>query len=386
MTTPPHHPTYGIHVSASQIKQILESALPHTLLISSEPLPHGSSYNNRLYTLAVFHSHSPEISHEHFILKVTGRFWKRAKTLNEAMCLRLLSKHPTLPVPRLVAFSADATSIPNVPFEWILMTKMPGSPIPEKGLGLEDSQSIATDLANFLCGLRGISGPGRIGNLLDVRPDGMAELGGLVDVPTAKRAPYESHLQYQEAVFEAAINLLASEPIYEQNAPLVGVLDDFLKETLPHLDCFGLREGESVNCLTHCDLSRRNILVQRPTPDSPLRLSAVVDWEFSGFFSLYEEFLTADSEIFDLSATATGKSALSVLLLEELAKLGISTPQTNPMKEPWQLVQKLHILRENIAPWWVRDLDPESVEIKTQLNAAQAKIQEILHQFGVSRC
>ena len=387
-STPPQSPIYNVRATNTQIKLILKHALPSATLLSSKQLPSGSSYNNRLYDLTISPSISPvqpSTFAQSLILKITGRFWKHSKTLNEAVCLQLLSRHPALPVPRLIAFSADSSCIADVPFEWILMSKMPGSSLSEVNLDLEDMRSIARDLADFIRILRAIPSPSKIGNLVGLNSDGAPEIGALVDIPSAKGWPYESHLEYQAATYEAAMESLANEPIYARNAQpnngLVTLLRNFTEQTLPKCPIFHSSKDQAASILTHADLSQRNILVHRPSPEFPLRVSAVVDWEFSGFFSPYEEFLAADSDLLNFSSD-TGPDSLSDHLLTELALRDVSTPQHGWLREHWELARRIHRVRENIAPWWVRELDLQSSKLREELATAEATIVQILQETG----
>ena len=388
--TPPQSPIYNVHVTVSQIEAILKRAVPLSTLASYKQLPSGSSYNNRLYDLTlcspIVSTPSSIILHS-LILKVTGRFWKHSKTLNEATCLQLLSRYPVLPVPRVIAFSADSSRFEDEPFEWILMTKMPGTSLAEVNLTAEDAESVAYDLADFICVLRTIPSPGTIGNLVGLSSDGSPEIGPLVDVPSAKGWPYDSHLEYQIAVYKAAMGSLENEPVYARSAQpgddLSLQLHEFIEQTLPNCSLFHSPSADQiVSVLTHADLSRHNILVHRPSPGLPLRLTAVVDWEFSGYFSPYEEFLTADSDLLNFSDDKTSDS-LSDYVLTELPNMLVHTPWHGMLREHWELAQKIHRLRENIAPWWVRELDLQSNGLRDELDKAKATIVKILKEFRV---
>ena len=266
------------------------------------------------------------------------------------------------------------------------MTKMPGTSLAHINLGKDDALSVAKDLANFISILRAIPSPGKMGNLVSVNPEGVPEIGALVDVPSAKGWPYESHLKYQIAVFEAALTSLENEPIYARNAqPSTGLplrLREFVDQTLPKCPIFHPLPSEdtAVSVLTHADLSRRNILVCRPTPELPLRVTAIVDWEFSGYFSPYEEFLTADTDLLDFSGD-TQPDLLSDCLLAELATRDVSTPRHGWMEEHWELARRNQQVRENIAPWWVRELNLQSSELQDELAKAEVIIVKTLQEI-----
>ena len=267
------------------------------------------------------------------------------------------------------------------------MTKMPGSSLAEAKIGAEDAQSVAKDLADFICTLRAIPSPGKIGNLIGLTSDGAPRIGALVDVPSANGWPYKSNLEYQTAVYEAAIEILENEAVYARNSQygsgLSLVLRKFTEQSLPNCPMFhSSSKDQAVSVLTHADLSRRNVLVHQPSPELPLRVTTVVDWEFSGYFSPYEEFLTADSDLLDFSVDMESDS-LSEHLLAELAARDVPTPRHGWLQEHWELARNLYRMRENIAPWWVRELDLQSSELQDELAMAEATIIKTLLEIGI---
>ena len=117
--------------------------------------------------------------------------------------------------------------------------------------------------------------------------------------------------------------------------------------------------------------------------DGPaLRISGLVDWEFSGFFSLFDEFLSASEEIFDygqpvLDLVQTGmdsKTSLPKLLLEHLHSLGVSSPMTGAVEKHWHTATRLHQLQENLAPWWLRE-ESQGENLNQQLHDAADKVE-----------
>lgn len=146
--TPPHHPTYNIHLSLPSVQKICTSVFPSSILnnLSIRTLPHGGSFNNRIYFLSFQ-------SEELHVLKLNGRFFGIDKVQNEVSCMLLLEKCcPEIPVPRVVAWSEDGEEIVvrdgnatrvgigyvNTKSNdsdggkgkgWILMTCLPGTPL-----------------------------------------------------------------------------------------------------------------------------------------------------------------------------------------------------------------------------------------------------------------
>ena len=149
------------------------------------------------------------------------------------------------------------------------------------------------------------------------------------------------------------------------NVEQVPVLKDFVQSTLPRLPVMRCDARALSSLFTHNDLSDRNLLVVRRSRDkehdeeSGVHLSGIIDWEFSGFFPPFDEYLSASEEMFGESSEGYSEAALqnSVYtrdLLYELEKRGIDTPRVGFIQEHWEEAQLLHQLRENIAPWWLR--------------------------------
>ena len=225
MSTPPHDPTYNVHATDHDITAILRQVFPDGKLLSSTPLPHGESYNNRIYHVSVATSASSlDASVSSFVLKVGGRrhHWKNIKTLNEVMCLKLIKFHyPKIPVPEVLAWSNESGIIPAFEFEWILMTKLSGSTLQSSKMTPENMESVTDDLAKYLSMLRRIPSPNKIGNLVDVHDDGFTVLGQLVDTPEAKGWPFETYFEYQQSTFVHNVEKLEQTDDFRPNHHLV---------------------------------------------------------------------------------------------------------------------------------------------------------------------
>lgn len=371
----------------------MNQAFPEARLVSATPLPSGASYNNRIYVVHVSEDNHEGQSQreEELILKVCGRFWTKVKTVNEISCLRLIYKScPELPVPRVISYSADR-KMDGVDQEWILMTKLPGKPLASIKLNEDDMSGLMSDLATILTSLRTkVDTNGLIGNLVHVASDvSDVEVGGLVDTPAAKGGPWESYLDYYRAILEDRISIMETDPRYQQNKPLSTEVKAFIINSLPHLPIFADPQV-TTSVLTHADLSSSNILVS-PGPDTQpgdkpaLRISGLVDWEFSGFFSPFDEFLAASEEIFDNYQSVSDLAQSSVdpsrslhkLLLQHLHSLGVSTPVTGAVKRHWHTATRLHQLQENLAPWWLRE-ESQGESLNQELHDAADKVKAAL--------
>lgn len=227
------------HLTPFMIRRIVERSLRSAEFISATQLPSGSSYNNRVYvvqvrtstvsrTTAVFGSE--EDGAEKLILKVCGRTRSHAIILNEVACLKLIAKNcPFLPVPRVIAYSADRDDDAGVSHEWILMSKLPGQTMESVELDERDKKSIMIDLAFALTTLRfNFVTKGEIGNLICVkhRMDEHIMAGGLVDSPIVHGGPWDSYLDYYCAILEGQIDIMLSNECYKRNRHLVALHPD----------------------------------------------------------------------------------------------------------------------------------------------------------------
>jgi len=174
------------------------------------------------------------------------------------------------------------------------------------------------------------------------------------------------------------------------------VLSAFVNDTLPSLPIFSNENVNSTSLLTSCDLSAQNILVTRPDrppygrdnvssgqPKAPLRLSGIVDWEYAGFFSPVEEFLTASPETFDLvphPEDGVG-DAYARCVLPALRARGVDTPHDggSVFTRSWPEAQLLHRLRDHLVPWWMRGLDDS--ERAREIKDASRIVSSIIDQL-----
>ena len=163
---------------------------------------------------------------------------------------------------------------------------------------------------------------------------------------------------------------------------------DFNADFLPRLRIFS-DPAVSASVLTHSDISDRNILVSRTSSgganpeDSSLHLVGLVDWEFSGFFSPVEEFLTASDEM--LGDVAQQSDPCSDLAHRPFAKWlwtyleekGVSTPRRGFISEHWVAAQALYQLRDSIAPWWINE-GMDLCELAQELDAAAIRVNSAM--------
>lgn len=117
-----------------------------------------------------------------------------------------------------------------------------------------------------------------------------------------------------------------------------------------------------------------------------MRISGLLDWEFAGFFSPFQEFLTASEEIFNINQPLDQDQEISGVpvaesLFKHLTAGGISNPSHGFVKKHWLVVRMLHQLEENVAPWWLRE-GVEGDELKAELDMAAAWVERLLEELS----
>lgn len=111
-----------------------------------------------------------------------------------------------------------------------------------------------------------------------------------------------------------------------------------------------------------------------------------MDWEFSGFFSPFEEFLAASEEIVDIDQSMNGYwqgSSIPVVrfLFKHLTNGGISNTTYGFVKKHWVVARMLYRLEENVAPWWLRE-GVEGKELESELNVAAAEVERLIEELS----
>ena len=394
--TPAHHPTAGVRILGPEIEHIAALAFPESELVSTRQLPSGQSYNNRIYFLKLRRRDTLEQQDE-VVLKVNGHCFGANKVQNEVACLQIVQKIcPDIPVPRILGWSEDgivasfATSfktsvraldpLPQVSKMahggWILMTRVPGSPMPVAELDDETLARLGRQLGDMLASLRQkVPRQIRCGNirlpLVDLIIRGILHEGIEVDEPVT------SANQYYRLKLLGKIRQLQNSEFLAPNRSLLEPLSHFIFERLPLLD---LTSSDSFNpsdntfVLTHYDLSPRNVLVSRSSRNQ-LRISGLVDFEFAGFFPPAEEFLNDY-----ISNAGSWPRAFYDAYLACLGERGVPTPARGFDPNTWKRHVWLYTLTGSIAPW---DLpgDYSGQELREKVREAEVSAREMLERL-----
>lgn len=404
--TPPHHPIHGVHVAQSTIDQIIRT-FPNAQLASTTPLERGKSYNNRIYFLTISKSgpcslFQGEEADCEVVLKANGRFFGADKIQNEVGFLRLLQQYcPRIPTPRVLAWSENGedmvTSLPvageakrtalSVDDKqhggWILMSRVKGTSMSDLDLDEETMARLMVDLADIVAEWRTTTpaqkyvGSLRFCDSEDMKgeePDiQLGEAGTASGLDMVVRGILIDGIKFTHPVLDPAeyhaikirekMRELQTSNTYARNRTLVPKLEAFVNDTLPRLNISGREQGY---VFTHYDLSPRNVLVS----GSPPKISGIVDFEFSGFYSILDEFLN------DYGANVEDwKTHHYNTYLERLESKGIKTPLKSIDKVTWDKAHSIDRMLENIAPWWLPG--PHTGEaLEEELKKAEAIVLE----------
>ncbi|KAE8141549.1 hypothetical protein BDV38DRAFT_296227 [Aspergillus pseudotamarii] len=389
-TTPETHPTQGVYFSRKTIVGIIDALIPGCNILAIDPLPHGKSFNNRIYFLKIY---VPEDLLVHglkhgavndLVLKLNGKFFDQTKSENEVSCLSLLEYFvPEIPSPRILAWSdgknsiihrlTSAGTLAKKEFEvnseadgqlqgWILMTRLPGVPLSTLKLDTDKLKVVGEQLADIVYHWReSLPTWASAGNLECGIPHTMGEAPNSVEVAGLRIAsssympgfgvkvvePIISQLQYYRVRLEARLQRLQELDIFAENRPLIAPIRAFIAIKLPQLE---ICNETSRFLFTHYDLSPRNVLMSA----DHTRITGIIDFEFSGFFPELDEFVNDT-----VANEGDWPDAFYEAYLSRLEACGMKTSRKGIKEQCWREATSLSRLEDNIAPWWLENLTPE---------------------------
>ncbi|KAH8729918.1 kinase-like domain-containing protein [Ilyonectria robusta] len=411
--TPPHHPTAGVRVLRQEIEDIVKFGLPDYNLVSISQIASGKSFNNRIYFLQLKHSVDKASSSpgtlsqpEQVVLKVNGRFFGANKIKNEVSCLRLLQRYcPDVPSPRALAWSEDGhvatyatssqtrTRLLDIPpgveklkhGGWILMSHIPGNPMPIADLNDATLTDLAKQLGDIVaCLRRDIPPQKRCGNIrlpqggieeqsVPVADGTALTIRDIIQDGIEVDEPITTANEYYRVRLVNKLRELKTTDVYAPNRSLIETIRAFISDQLPHLeltDGDGIPPGEFV--LTHYDLSARNVLVSGQPP----RITGLVDFEFAGFFPPVDEFLNDDV----VNEGGEWPREFYKAYLARLHENGIATPVRGFDPSVWKRNCWLERLVGGIAPWYLPG-GWKGEELQAKLREAEADVREVLKRL-----
>ncbi|KAJ5669832.1 hypothetical protein N7462_010902 [Penicillium macrosclerotiorum] len=183
--------------------------------------------------------------------------------LSEVANLKFIASNTTIPVPQVHGIRWED----NIPIA-IVMDYMPGRPLDNvwNTLTPNQKQSVSKQLRDFLLQLHQLKGD----------YFGAADRGTVVMCPkiaVISGGPFDSEREFNQWLLD---------DIPQQISP-----------SLKHYASYALTEGHEI-IFTHADFSPRNILV-----DENCRVTALLDWEYAGWYPAWWEHFTAHMNIDD---------------------------------------------------------------------------------------
>lgn len=383
-----------------------------------------------------------QIQSSFLVLKIAGHPFGRTKVQNEVACLLLLEKYcPSIPCPKLIAWSDDGKKIrtpqfprgfrdtepkdvpvlaiqaeDGTPMEnvrkdtegqgWMLITREPGRPINNDDLsgkaGDELMRQIAAHVATWRTNMPSAKATGNLriaaknskpspaGLLYDkaILPGYEVHIDSLI-TQTAPSSALTSTEKYYALLFKNALKKLKDKQLLQYLSDEVyNIVKQFMDNTFPKLPIF---RGTDQMVFTHNDLSARNVLAA-PNASGGVNVSAVIDFEFAGFFPMYEEFaghMQNDNEEWALKKWSVFLTELNKRnALPEAIAANIPAPSAvgnHPDKcfefgtDEFHQATLLSRASINAAPWFIKEeKDYAKGELKKELNAAKARVENAI--------
>ena len=419
-TTPPHQPTYNIKFTSSKISHIISCAFPNRKVESIDQLESGRSFNNRIYFLKFAATGGQ--TRKNAVLKVSGQFFGADKIQNEVANLCLLERYcPMVPAPRVLAWcdsgiEGDKLQVldrskdrkpdkfPDIvtfvhpqndrgssEIGWILLDQRPGRPLDCSDIAGQAGEEVMKELASFVAQIRkAMPTADRIGNLIisSISPasrepssysdffntETKIEIKGLLNCTHSPAKPIFSASQYYHSKLQDQLTKLNTEEAFTTNRPEVNAaVQSFISEDFPKLQ---LLKQPHLPTFTHNDFSPRNILVT----GSPPSITAILDFEFAGFFPPEEEF--ANNAVCNDGDWPPGAYEV---FLSELENLGIRTPLNGFPERSWRQARILMELTENVAPWFLREQEGIPKEdVQKECRKAEDRVRKCIRELQES--
>ncbi|KAG0025447.1 hypothetical protein BGZ82_010002 [Podila clonocystis] len=359
-----YHETSGprkdIYIGHDQATQLLAFHLHQQL---DQLFYFKRGYNNRVYLARCTDG-------SEYVIRLGGRFWDHTKITNEAGALRLARKAlgDTVAVPTFVGTSIEEAKIRTetsdriVPFDYIIMDRLPGVPLDSiwDSLLLNEKKDIADQVAAIFAALRSIK-LDAIGNFID-GTDNQPKIGPMME---GGQGPFASWGAFVAKNIAQEIKTMHD---HEMNFVEITAFLPRLEQLIAKIKSGGLEkefEGESTTAeqpisFLHGDMESRNMLVVGT------KIVGLHDFEFAGGFPSEQEWCAGFEWLFaraedpfdeseqqklrDISGDE--KELLDYFLTVLKDKHGIL--QYGRGHHEYKVV--LYHLQVNIAPWWLRDV------------------------------
>ncbi|KAF9573825.1 hypothetical protein EC968_007896 [Mortierella alpina] len=359
-------PRKGIFLPFEKARRLIEFHLPGKQLDHLFYFKRG--YNNRVYLAQCTDA-------SEYVIRLGGRFWDHRKITNEVLALQLARKAlgNVVEVPLIVGTSTAEAKVNTdessriVPYDYIIMTRLPGVPLDTvwSQLSLQDKKRIADQVAEIFARLRTIE-LSAVGNFV-TGPTGEPEVGPLME---GGGGPFLSWGEFVAGNIQQEIkNMLAQETNFMETKAHLPRL-----EALVHKIQSGELEArfgsqtlpleparERPISFLHGDFESRNMLVVGT------QIVGLHDFEFAGGFPSEQEWCAGFEWLFARSEDPYDAN--------EQQKLKDMTQEEHELLEYFLLVMKdryglvqfgrdnqeykaiLYHLQSNIAPWWLREAE-----------------------------
>jgi hypothetical protein len=407
-STPPHLPTYQVHLSEQRIKTIIHTTFPDLKVTQVQQLESGQSYNNRIYFIDTLNQKPPQggaPAPKGLVLKLAGHFFNHRKIENELGCLLLLKKYcPEIPVPEVLAWSCDGRTIdtldgrhiqaPENQFfsdhPWTLISRLPGRSLTVADLDSDQGGAILKRLAGHVVSWRtNVPEMHGWGHLRLRSAEGMEQhsnsIPGLlperlfcVETSLFHSFTWPTTGQYLPTSAADQLARLEKEPQFKWTWEAFGkTWKEWVDKDLAQ---YALAETE-VSKLTHFDFSPRNVLVS--DVDGALSVTGVLDFEFAGFFPPTEEFVNA---IVRQETDWEGRHWDTIM--REMANLGQKVPPTPGVPDDacfdeveWRRLCLIVKIIDRMAPWEVMAGKFADEELRRELEDAAKTVNEGIREL-----
>ncbi|CAF0976318.1 unnamed protein product [Adineta steineri] len=346
-------PTYRISFTRAQADILIRKYLNETI-ISFECINTG--YNNLIFFI------NTQENTQQYVIKIGGRYWNKIKTEAEVKALELLSKHTTIPVPKILAYSSDRNNEFGV--EWILMTRLSGQNMSivckTQKLSLNAKKSIIRDLADYISQMHfKIPRFDKIGALM---------INGQIGTDLNQLGPWSTYEQFIQTRVQAEKKILNEDITFSSvKDSMLDAIDRFEKIQLPIFSNLPF-------VFSHGDLDFQNILISINDLELP-RITGIVDWEWAGSFPCSEEYFTSYNYFLD------DDKEIRIYFLNELEKRNILTPRTI---EHFSLLEKINQFVTNLAPWDLTDLvNPDYLIVNKRLEQSSSIVLSALNELDI---
>ncbi|UJR07905.1 hypothetical protein I4U23_012188 [Adineta vaga] len=345
-----HGPTEGLSFPRSKAEQLFKHHL-NKKISWYETIEEG--LNNFLAFVDC------ENDTQRYVLKICGDAWDKIKTESEVTAMKVVSKHTTLPIPKIIAYSSDKNN--EFGLEWIIMTRTEGKPLRTSQhvgdiwtkLSIEQKKMLINELVDYVKQLHSrIPSASLIGNYRS---------NDKIGFDNSRKGPWKNYREYFNDQLKDKIEILTNDNVFAPvRDDVLQSIKEFRTLNLPTFD-------ELPNVFTHNDLGLQNLTVS-----DDLKIRGILDWEWSGSYPIVEEYFRSYKPI-------VYDEQMKTYLFDQLEKQQIPTPRTIPR---FSLLRKLYDFLQAIVPWYLTSLaNPEHPTVEKELFKNRDKVEQLVKEI-----